>query len=553
MGLVTAASLAVVLLADSVSCFSVSSSARLNVRTKYGNSNPLRSLETASSDLDTEVKDDGTEKRRILGSQELLMLPRQYSPNPDVTFPQMNHVSCTVLSGTPSENVLRQAIDEAIATHPLLRCRVEGDGEPDKRIDLFQMVRQGEPNPCTFVAPQESFSSTDVLRTITVVGDDRAAIDQSWEESFKKDLDDGSWCDTDGGPLWKLEWHKPKEACPTKPSALLLSFNHAISDQSSANMLIDEILGNVAQIEKEGKVTKAAVEQDMPMALEDSVLGENSRFSDIQIEGFNAGTLKYVAGKAAEGFKSPVILPDSDSTEGGGGLLGALTIISGNAAGGENEESEERRSTVQFRKLSEKATSALLKKCRENEVAVTNALTAAVTLTASDFIDNGLGSEDKSRNYKVLQSLDMRRFGKQIDKGETVACMAGSMDLIHGPVADKSGENLRNDPSPEHLETFWSLAREGKEQTTAFIGSDGPSDAVRVFDFAMTISDMNNLVDLTAKSKGSQGRAYSAGVSNVGVYDRQAAVQWEGQKERETLQVSLAFKTNVLVKEKLTA
>ena len=79
------------------------------------------------------------------------MLPRQYSPNPKVTFPQMNHVSCHVLSETPSTETLRQAIDEAMAAHPLLRCHVEGDGEPEKRIDLFQMVRQGDNHPCTFV------------------------------------------------------------------------------------------------------------------------------------------------------------------------------------------------------------------------------------------------------------------------------------------------------------------------------------------------------------------------------------------------------------------
>jgi hypothetical protein len=66
------------------------------------------------------------EQRRALGSQELLMLPRQYGPNADVRFPQMNHVSCTVLSATPSEEIMRKAIDEAIQAHPLLHCRIVG-------------------------------------------------------------------------------------------------------------------------------------------------------------------------------------------------------------------------------------------------------------------------------------------------------------------------------------------------------------------------------------------------------------------------------------------
>jgi hypothetical protein len=168
---------------------------------------------------------------------------------------------------------------------------------------------------------------------------------------------------------------------------------------------------------------------------------------------------------------------------------------------------------------------------------MTNALSAAVTLTASDFIDNGM-EKGESRNYKVLQSLDMRRFGEQLDKCETVACMAGSMDLLHGPLPDKSGQALRDNPSAENLYQFWKLALEGKEQTAAFIESDGPRHAVRVFDFAMSISDMNNLIHLTAQSKDSQGRAYSAGISNVGVYDRQKAVRRRDDTEREPLQIS---------------
>jgi len=51
---------------------------------------------------------------------------------------------------------------------------------------------------------------------------------------------------------------------------------------------------------------------------------------------------------------------------------------------------------------------------------------------------------------------------------------------------------------------------------------------------------MNNLVDLTAKSKDSQGRAYSAGVSNNGVYERQASVRRDGASERGNIQVRTA-------------
>jgi hypothetical protein len=117
------------------------------------------------------------------------MLPRQYPPNKEVVFPPMIHVCSVVLSETPSEKVLRQAIDEVMDAHPLLRCRIEGDGEPDERIDLFQMVRKGDNNPCTFASTGPGqFTSQDVLTVIDVFGEDRDGLEleASWKTTFGK-------------------------------------------------------------------------------------------------------------------------------------------------------------------------------------------------------------------------------------------------------------------------------------------------------------------------------------------------------------------------------
>ena len=122
------------------------------------------------------------------------MLPRQYGVNPDVTFPAMNHVSCAVLApggGVPSEAALLHAISRVMAAHPLLRATVEGDGEPDERIDLFQMVRKGDNSPCTFVAGSEApFAPADVLTVVDVGAAED--LDASWRKTFQSDLDDGS-------------------------------------------------------------------------------------------------------------------------------------------------------------------------------------------------------------------------------------------------------------------------------------------------------------------------------------------------------------------------
>jgi hypothetical protein len=66
-----------------------------------------------------------------------------------------------------------------------------------------------------------------------------------------------------------------------------------------------------------------------------------------------------------------------------------------------------------------------------------------------------------------------------------------------GPLPDQLGESIRLDPISSDSQTqFWDLARDGRDQTNQFVKSDGPANAVRVFDFAMTISDMNNLVQV---------------------------------------------------------
>ena len=397
-----------------------------------------------------------------------------------------------------------------MATHSLLRAYVKGDGEPSKRIDLFQMVREGEPNPRTFVAPpldKAKLSAKDVLSVVDV--DESSSLEESWTSSFRRDLDGGDWCDTETGPLWKVELHRSNTS-KDAPCALVFAFNHAISDQSSANLLIEQIVSNMAVIENTGSIeTNKSISQDMPPTMEDSLLGQNQRWSDVQLNGFSPSTVAYVLGKGAEGLRSPVILPDdpvSSDKEDGSGILGALTIISGKAPGGESDE--ERESTVQFRVLDKDVTQKLLDKCRANGVTISNVLSATMAMISTDFIDNGKIQEGKERNYKVLQSLDMRRFGERLDDCSTVACMAGSHDLILGPLPDRSGLKLKYASKEEKQaleQTFWELCKESKAQTSSFIESDGPQQATKVWDFAMIIADMNNLVHLAGHQKKVKG------------------------------------------------
>lgn len=470
------------------------------------------------------------------------MFPRQYGPRPERKIPQMTHMAVIVLSETPNNlKHVETAIQDALEAHPLLRAHVEGDGEPERRIDAMKMVRKGDPNPMTFVT-DDTVKVDQVLKVVEVVGDDRGALDASWKQAFARDMDDESWCDRENGPLWKLELHrlvKPGGGNDVSlPCALLFSFNHAISDQSSVNRLVDQMLRTISELEAGESYTPAQL-QPIPIAVEDSVMGLNKRWSDVQFKGVSMKTWKYAISKVLEGLKNPVLLPDGYHKE-GPNLKSLIDIMMLRAA--KEDRAHQRRSGLEFRSIPCDTTTALLKRCRYNGVSMSNALTACMTMTASDFVGR-YGSDQqkktkKKRNYKLLQSLDMRRFGEQLDKGETMACMAGSMDLMHGPILDGSGEDLRKNRSKEKFDLFWHLAKENKEQTYHFLcKQDGPYQAVRLFDLGMTISDLNNLVYVAAQSKDTEGRAYSAGVTNAGVYEKLDAFRRKDEHNRPLIQV----------------
>jgi hypothetical protein len=368
---------------------------------------------------------------RKLGSQELLMLPRQYRPKETgIIFPPMIHLCAVTLNRTPSIPHLFSAIQNALDVHPLLSCRVEGDGEPNSRIDGLQMVRSGNPNPETFVVVN-SFQAIDVGKVVTIPNDGNlTSLEDSWSRSFQYNIDRG-YFNTSRGPLWSLEMHKfdngDDSVASDQPCALLFSLNHAISDQSSVNMLIDQIIADIASFEATSTSTDEnhyipAVKNSLPLSVEECTLGKGQAFDDLGVSSslISLDSFTYLLEKASEGLKNAPILPDnvkagSDSVE-----IGSL-----DKATNPSEPYFKRESMVVHRKLSTEVTNKLLKRCREQGVTLSNALTAAMAYTSSDFISGKNEAESTSwtkkvRTYKVLQSLDMRRFGVQPDPCETL-------------------------------------------------------------------------------------------------------------------------------------
>ena len=71
-----------------------------------------------------------------------------------------------------------------------------------------------------------------------------------WQSLFTDELDNATF-DLVNGPLWRLKLLKSTDEAK---SALVFTFNHALDDQGSLNMLVDEIMQRMGELATEGKV-----------------------------------------------------------------------------------------------------------------------------------------------------------------------------------------------------------------------------------------------------------------------------------------------------------
>jgi len=236
-----------------------------------------------------------------------------------------------------------------------------------------------------------------------------------------------------------------------------------------------------------------------------------------------------------------------------------------------------RRTRSIFRTLDPQRTAALVAACRAEGVTASGALCAVALLGVSDamgddeeeekagggdpslsvgavgglkelldrvcsrvaqVVEGAAGSfkkevkpEEKrpTQRYKLLQALDMRtlNFGQgeaktlgardDWSKG-TVVAGTGSLDiLVDLPCA--AGAALRGgERTPEELASFWRTAKECNRQTKQWINAGWGRESLLLFSSGWEFMNMNRVVELGAQDRATLGRAYSAGISNVGVF-----------------------------------
>lgn len=99
-----------------------------------------------------------------------------------------------------------------------------------------------------------------------------------------------------------------------------------------------------------------------------------------------------------------------------------------------------------------------------------------------------------------------------------VASAAGAMDYL-ALVPAGSGDRLLSSPSSSStLEAFWALAGRCRGSLDAFVRGGFVRESVALFDWGMRAIELNEVVEQEAENGRTLGRAYTCGVSNMGVF-----------------------------------
>jgi hypothetical protein len=513
---------------------------------------------------------EGDATRRPLGQMERLLNARRSWSGAMTTA----HVSAAVLEGPPpTEAELLAGLQWVLRRHPLLSACVRGKSKfhvPNAvpypmhsdylgravaytkellRTQADDDIQRFEPSP---LPPEEL-----ARRALRVVecssSDDRDsnALEQAWRAGFTEAMD-GLVLDEEGdGPLWRLTLYTPPAGA--SQSALVYAANHAVSDQLSFNLVLSEVLERIA-CTREGRAPPEVTPLPLPPSVEGALLGKEQRQAEeikarleLIIGAFGEpwgpevggrrwlpswepgrvrlASIKYALWQmAASGMKVlPRWVPDAEQI----------------AAEESRWQHQARATASTFRELPPSTTSALVAACRARGVTASAALCAAAVLGASDAMGTAAAAPSSSgegdggggeERYKLLQALDMRTLNFEEGGADapsarndwslgTVVAGTGSLDILIDLPAE-AGAAVR---SSGDLGAFWSAASECHRQTRAWISSGWGRESLLLFSSGWEFMNMNRVVELGSQDRATLGRAYSAGISNVGVYAHSTA------------------------------
>lgn len=129
-----------------------------------------------------------------------------------------------------------------------------------------------------------------------------------------------------------------------------------------------------------------------------------------------------------------------------------------------------------------------------------------------------------------------------------MASAAGAMDYL-ARVPAGSGARLlaaaaaassSSSSVGDALEGFWSLAAHCRRSLDGFVGAGFVPESVALFDWGMRAIELNEVVEKEAENAGTLGRAYTCGVSNMGIFGGNGANGSQGQDGKEAAAAATA-------------
>jgi hypothetical protein len=405
---------------------------------------------------------------RQLGGFERL-LGRKVSSGSGVS---LSHASAALVKGLVDHERLMQAVAYSMRRHPMLRVYIEQDSDSPKR-SYFKYCTESV----------DALSET-VVESMHVP---ETAFSDTWSQIFEDSLN-GPMFSSDK-PQWKLIniYSSVSSKHPFGQSAWVFVMNHAIDDQQSVNILIQDLLDSINSREK------PEFEFPFPVSMEEAVGPGLPGVKTIQWGLFQLKNL----------VSFPVQFPPE---------LKAL----------KNEPSycdpNQRRTIVETFSLDSSQLKRLVQKSKERGLTVTNTLSAAMLLCTSAIVKGG----KSVNNLRFLLSVGLRPYGEVDNMNEvlslgdggiskndfsfgTVACAGGAVDFIVPVDSDLSVER-----------GFWQIAEECKKKASDVLAAGFVEESVRLFGFGMEVADILRVVEMDANDPNTLGRGFSCGVSNTG-------------------------------------
>jgi hypothetical protein len=396
---------------------------------------------------------------RPLGAYERL-LSRKVPMKENVA---LSHGCAVLLNGVVDDETLERAVMNVMDKHPMLKVYIDGDNWTQCASDVVALVK-------TVLQP-------------TVYSNSTGSFDSAWKFALETSMNGATF--PVEGPLWKVQSFVHEEK-----TAWVFTMNHGIDDQQSVNIMVNDMISSCISKGIDAKYKCKA----FPPSIEQAIAPE--------FPGMN--TLLWGLFQISNLAARPIQIPN----------FVYQRMIDGECSSDTYYDPDKRRTILDYFILNKDKLGGLRRSCKANSVTITQALAAAMLCTTAETVVKDVNNQQKI-NLRFLLSVGLRPYG-QSESGNhhdftngTVACAGGAIDFI----ISLTSNALHGDD-----ESFWDLARSCRREAESIIQHRNfIPESVRLFDFGMTYAKVLQIVEADSRSKGTLGRGFSCGVSNVGL------------------------------------